>query len=231
MSEIAIAAKGLARSFGSHRALDGVDLEIDQGESFGLLGANGAGKTTLLRLLTGLLVPTAGELEVLGRSPAREPEWVRRRLGYVPEEPALYREMSVGALLGFYAAARGLRGAERKAAVEVQLERFDLGGYAKRLCGALSRGLRRRAALAVGFLGDPELVLLDEPTAGLDPEHRDAVHGWLREASQELTLVLCSHDLDEVARLTRRCARMDAGHIVASGETGEILPRPQGERP
>lgn len=200
-----------------------MNLKIPHGSSFALLGANGAGKTTFLRLVAGLLIPSSGLIRVFGIDPARRPDAVRKRMGYVPEEPVLYDELSVERLLRFVAAALGGPAAARREAVARQIHRFDLEAQARRRCGQLSRGQRQRVALAMAFLGDPELVLLDEPTAGLDPDAREAVHVALREDRGSRTFLLCSHDLSEVSALADRCGLLRVGELVSVGTPTEIL--------
>jgi ABC-2 type transport system ATP-binding protein len=218
-----IAARGLSRRFGEHRALEGVDLEVPAGTIFGLLGANGAGKTTFIRLVTGYLLPSAGTLRVGGLDPAEQPSRVQARIGYVMETSRLYPELRVCGLLRFLAAARGLARPEREAAVERAVERFGLGGVARRLVGNLSKGYQQRVSLAQAFLHDPPLVIVDEPTGGLDPHQQREVQDRLRELSGERTILLCTHDLAEARELCSRVAVLDAGRLVAEGPTAAVL--------
>jgi ABC-2 type transport system ATP-binding protein len=223
---VAIEARGLSRRFGRRLALDSLDLDVAPGESFGLLGANGAGKTTFIRLLTGFLLPSAGQLLVDGISPASSPGVVKRRLGFVMETTRLYPELRVRAFLRFCAGARRLGGRARERAVERELERFGLAAVAGRLVGHLSKGFQQRVSLAQAFLHEPPLVIVDEPTGGLDPVQRSEVHGVLRSLRGERTLVLCTHDLGEAERLTSRVAVLQAGRLVALGPTQEVLRGP-----
>ncbi len=218
-----IVARGLCRHFGPHRALDGLDLDIPAGSTYGLLGANGAGKTTFLRLVAGTLLPTSGTLRVGGLSPAEEPARVQARLGYVMETSRLYPELRVRGFLRFLAAARGLAGSAREAAVERALERFELGAVAKRLVGNLSKGFQQRVSLAQAFLHDPPLVIVDEPTGGLDPFQRREVQERLRALRGARTVLLCTHDLEEARALCERVAVLDAGRVVAEGPTESVL--------
>jgi ABC-2 type transport system ATP-binding protein len=218
-----ISARGLSRHFGPHRALDGLDLDVPAGSTYGLLGANGAGKTTFLRLVTGTLLPSAGSLSVGGLSPAAEPARVQARLGYVMETSRLYPELRVRGCLRFLAGARGLAGAAREAAVEGALERFGLGAVATRLVGNLSKGFQQRVSLAQAFLHDPPLVVVDEPTGGLDPLQRHEVHERLRELRGERTVLLCTHDLEEARSLCQRVAVLAAGCVVAEGPSEAVL--------
>jgi ABC-2 type transport system ATP-binding protein len=218
-------ARGLSRRFGHHRALEGLDLEVPAGSTYGLLGANGAGKTTFIRLVTGYLLPSAGTLHVGGVSPAEEPGRVQAGLGYVMETTRLYPELSVRGFLRFLAAARGIARSEREAAVERALARFELGAVAKRLIGNLSKGYQQRVSLAQAFLHDPSLVIVDEPTGGLDPVQQREVQERLRELRGERTVLLCTHDLGEALALASRVAVLHAGRLVAEGPTEAVLGR------
>ena len=218
-------ARGLSRRFGAHTALADVDLEVAAGSTFALLGANGAGKTTFLRIAAGLLLPSAGEIVVAGSSPADDPARVQRRLGYVMETSRLYPELRVRGLLRFLAAARGLARQERKAAVERALERFGLAAVAGRPIGNLSKGYQQRVSLAQAFVHDPALVIVDEPTGGLDPLQRHEVHERLRALRGERTILLSTHDLAEARALADRVAVLRAGRLVAAGPAAELLGR------
>jgi ABC-2 type transport system ATP-binding protein len=219
----AVESRGLGRRFGDHVALADLDLRVEPGEAFGLLGANGAGKTTFLRLATGFLLPSAGRIEVDGRSPADDPRAVSRRLGFVAETTRLYPELRVRRLLAFVAGARGLGRAESAERVERALARFELGAVAERPVGNLSKGFQQRVNLAQAFLCDPPLVLVDEPTSGLDPLQQAEVRRVLRALRGERTLVLCTHDLGEARELTEQVAVLHRGRLVALGPTAEVL--------
>ena len=220
---VRIEGKGLTRRFGRHLALDGLDLTIEPGEAFGLLGANGAGKTTFIRLVTGYLVPSAGSLTVDGLSPARDSKAVRRRLGFVAETSRLYPDLRVGSFLRFAGGTRHLAGEALRAAVDEALARFELADVADRLIGHLSKGFQQRVSLAQAFLADPPLVIVDEPTIGLDPVQQEEVRGVLRALRGQRTLILCTHDLREARDLTDRAAILHRGKLVATGPTAELL--------
>ncbi len=220
---VRVEARGLSRHFGEHRALDGLDLAIEPGETFGLLGANGAGKTTFIRLVTGYLLPTAGEILVDGFSPSTQAPEVHARLGFAAETSRLYPELRVRRFLAFAGEIRGLTGAALEAAIERALERFELGSVAGRIVGNLSKGYQQRVSLAQAFLHDPPLLIVDEPTSGLDPLHQEAVREVIREAHGRRTLLLCTHDLDEARRLTDRVAVLHRGSLVTAGPTAEVL--------
>ncbi len=218
-----VAARAVSRRFGSHVALDHLDLEIEPGQAFGLLGANGAGKTTFIRLVTGVLLPSGGEVRVDGFSPAGEPAEVRRRLGYVPETSRIYPDLRVRAFLRFAGAARDLGGGDLDAAIERVIERFSLEDVAGRWIGQLSKGFQQRVSLAQAFLLDPPLLIVDEPTSGLDPLQQEEVRRVLRGLHGRHTLILCTHDLSEARALSERAAVLHRGALVTEGATAEVL--------
>lgn len=224
-AEPAIRARGLTRRFGPHLAVDSLDLDVAARATFGLLGANGAGKTTFIRMVTGFLLPTAGNVWVHGVSAAAKPGRVQRGLGFVMETSRLYPELRVGHFLRFCGGARGLGGEALDAAVERVLERFQLGAVRERLVDNLSKGYQQRVSLAQAFLHDPRLVIVDEPTGGLDPVQRRDVQDVLRDLRGERTVMLCTHDLEEAESLTDRCAVLSRGRLVAEGATSEVLGR------
>ena len=208
-----IQATNLSRFFGPHKAVTKVNLEILPGSAFGLMGENGAGKTTLLRLIAGLILPSSGKLEVLGLDPSKQQTDLGHKIGFVPEEPALFPELGVRSQLLFFGGAKGLSGQNLRDSVDHQLERFDLTRHTKQPCGSLSRGLRKRVALALGFLDDPELMLLDEPTSGLDPVHRESFISWLLKKRGKTSWILSSHDLEEIQSLTSHAAHLEEGSL------------------
>jgi len=224
-SGVGVTARALTRRFGNHLALERVDLQIAPRARFSLLGANGAGKTTFIRMLTGFLLPSSGALTVDGISPSRHPHAVNKRIGFAMETSRLYPELRVRSLLRFLGGARGLRGSELKNAVDRVIERFQLASVAARRTGNLSKGFERRVSLAQAFLVEPPLIVLDEPSNGLDPAQRHQVREILRGIEPERTLILCTHDLDEARALTDRAGVLDAGRLVAEGPTGEVLDR------
>jgi len=218
-----VLAQNLTRQFGEHRALANISLEIEPGESFGLLGANGAGKTTFIRLVTGFLLPSSGEISVDGHSPVLEARTVQERLGFVAETSHLYPELKVAPFLRFAGGIRGLSGAGLNTAVAQALDRFDLASVCKRRIGNLSKGFQQRVSLAQAFLHQPSLLIVDEPTSGLDPIQRKDVQDTLAELRGQCTLLLCTHDLDEARALTQRCAILFEGQLVAIGPTEQVL--------
>jgi ABC-2 type transport system ATP-binding protein len=218
-----VVARELSRSFGNRVALDRIGLEIAPGECFGLLGANGAGKTTFIRMVTGFLVPSAGEVTIDGYSPVVAPRSVQRRIGFISETSHLYPELKVVSFLRFAAGIRGLTGPERTSAVLEVLERFDLSSVRDRRIGNLSKGFQQRISIAQAFIHRPTLVIADEPTGGLDPLQRMEVHEHLAALRGRQTLLLCTHDLAEARALTQRVAILFEGKLVALGATQDIL--------
>jgi Cu-processing system ATP-binding protein len=215
-----IEVRGVARHYGAVRAVDGVDLTIDRGVVFGLLGHNGAGKSTLIRLLLGLERPTSGQIRVDGVAIAaagvRE---VRRRIGYLPEQVVLYDNLTGLETLAFFAALKGVPAS----ACAATLERVGLGAAGRRRVGEYSKGMRQRLGLAQALLGSPRLLVLDEPTTALDPEAVRDFYALLRELETDgVTIVLSSHSLSEIQDRVTRLAIMVAGRIRVSGTVAEL---------
>ncbi len=218
-----VEARGLCRAFGDHLVLDSLDLAIERGETFGLLGANGAGKTTFIRLVTGYLLPTAGSVLVDGISPGVNPRAVHERIGFSAERPQLYPDLRVRQGLRFAGGLRGLSGAALEAAIDSALRRFDIGDHADRLVGNLSKGYQQRVSLAQAFLDEPPLLIVDEPTSGLDPLQRAEVREVIAGLRGQRTVVLCTHDLNEARQLCSRVAVLHEGRLVALGAADEVL--------
>lgn len=219
----AIRCRGLTRRFGPHVAVDALDLDVPEHQTYGLLGANGAGKTTFIRLVTGFLLPSAGDITVFGTSPASAPAAVQRRLGFVMETSRLYPELRVRGFLRFCGGARDLAGDALDAAIERVIERFEIAAVADRLVGNLSKGFQQRVSLAQAFLHEPDLVIVDEPTSGLDPVQQQEVRDVLDSLRGERTVLLCTHDLHEAQTLCDRVAVLRAGRLIAEGETQGVL--------
>ncbi len=219
----AIEAVELTKQFGECMAVDNLTLRIERNETFGLLGANGAGKTTFIRLVTGFLVPDSGGVSVDGISPVAEPNLVLGRVGFVMETSRLYPELSVRGFLRFVAGTRGLAGAALREALERVALEFDLEPVMGRRIGNLSKGFQQRVSLAQAFLHDPPIVIVDEPTGGLDPVQRGEVQQLLTAMQGERTVLLCTHDLNEARALTSRTAILNCGRLVAQGCTEELL--------
>jgi len=218
------------RRYGDVHALRGVTLAVRPGEVFGVLGHNGAGKSTLAKILTGLIRPDAGIARVGGVDVAAEPLEVRRRLGYLPEESVLYDELSGREHLEHFAALRGVDPQTARARIERLLEFLDLAAAADRAVGGYSRGMRRKTAIALALVGDPEILLFDEPTGGLDPEGSRRFADLLAELRRRgKTVVIQSHILGLVEKRCDRIAVLEAGAVVGCGTLAEL--RAQAELP
>jgi ABC-2 type transport system ATP-binding protein len=216
----------LTRRFGRHQAVDGVNLETGPGV-FGLLGPNGAGKTTLLRMMATVIQPTTGRLRLLGRDPGaygprRE---VRRRLGYLPQSLGYYPGFTVAEFVEYFALLKEMPPARVPAAVATAVERVDLGGRARAKLRTLSGGMLRRVGIAQAIVNEPELLLLDEPTAGLDPEQRVHFRALLRDLGQQATVVVSTHLVEDVGAACSQVALMDQGKIVFQGTPAELTAR------
>jgi ABC-2 type transport system ATP-binding protein len=212
----------LGRRFGDLVAVDALDLEIGRGEVFGLLGPNGSGKTTTIRMLCGLVTPTSGTAEVAGFDVVREPEQVRRRIGYMSQRYGLYDELTVAENLRFYASVYGLVGAERTARLAAHVEALGLGERLRQLAGTLSGGWKQRLALACATAHRPDLVFLDEPTAGVDPAARRTFWETIYAlAAGGTTILVTTHYMDEAERC-QRLAFLSRGHLIALGTPAEI---------
>jgi ABC-2 type transport system ATP-binding protein len=217
-----VQVEGLWKDYGPLHALADVSFQIGEGEVFGLLGRNGSGKTTLLRILTGYRLPTAGSVRVAGFDLVRQSLAVRRRIGYMPEHPQLYADLTVRGLLRFVASVHGLSRTKTESRIDGLSSHFGLGAVIDRLAGHCSKGYRARISLAASVLHEPAAVFLDEPTDGLDPEQRHQTHELIRQLSRESTVVLSSHDLDEVSVLCSRALVLDRGRIARLGTIEEL---------
>ncbi len=221
-----IEARQLAKRFGGRAAIEDVSLGVARGEVVGFLGPNGAGKTTTLRILAGVFPPTSGQALIDGHDVVRAPLAARRRLGYAPERPALHLEMTVAGLLDFAAGMKDVGGARaRRTAVEDALARAVLGEVAARRIGALSKGVRQRLGLALALVGDPPALLLDEPTAGLDPEQSADMRRLIRGLGAERAVLVSSHALAEVEALCDRVVILHRGRVLSADTPARLAAR------
>lgn len=210
--------QGLTRRYGRGvMALDGVNLEIGEG-LFGLLGPNGAGKTTLMRILATLLPPTAGRATVGPYDVRRDQHEIRRILGYLPQEFGLYRRLAVGEVLEYVAGLKGIAPGRRRAEVDRVVEITNLGDVRRRPVGALSGGMKRRLGIAQALLGSPRVLIVDEPTAGLDPEERIRFRNLLSELGRGRVVILSTHVVADVESIALRVGVLNRGHLVFSGD-------------
>jgi len=212
-----IEAHDLSRRYGDFTAVDGVSFAAADREILGMLGPNGAGKTTTIRMITGFLPPTAGRVTIAGRDLFESPTEVRRHLGYLPENVALYPEMRVEEYLLYRARLEGLAGGEVRTAVGEAVERCMLEEVRHQIIGTISKGFRQRVGLATAILHRPGVLVLDEPTVGLDPKQIISIRELIRELGRERTLLLSTHILPEVELLCDRVIIIDRGRIAAEG--------------
>jgi ABC-2 type transport system ATP-binding protein len=218
----ALEAVHLTKRFGDFVAVDDISFDVREGEVFGLLGSNGAGKSTLIRLFCALLAPTSGAGRVLGIDVARDPEGVRRRIGYMTQRFSLYDELTVRQNLNFFAGVYGLRGKAKADRLEWAIRMADLGDKEDLVTRSLPGGWKQRLALACALLHAPRLVFLDEPTGGVDPISRRRFWGLIDSmAAEGVTLIVTTHYLDEAERCDR-IALLDQGRLVALGSVAEL---------
>jgi ABC-type multidrug transport system ATPase subunit len=220
---------GLTRRFGRTAAVAGVDLAVDPGV-FGLLGPNGAGKTSLLRMMATVIAPSAGALRLLGQDPrhAGPRREIRRRLGYLPQALGYYPNFTVVDFVEYFALLKDMPTARIPRAVATAVERVGLGDKAKAKLRTLSGGMLRRAGIAQAIVNTPDLLLLDEPTAGLDPEQRVEFRALLRELGQRATVVVSTHLVEDVGAACSEVALMHAGKVVFRGTPDELTARGEG---
>lgn len=218
----AVETVGLRKTFGALTAVEGLDLEIRRGEVFGMLGPNGSGKTTTIRMLCGLLPPTAGRATVVGYDVASDPEAIRRRIGYMSQRYGLYDDLTVRENLRFYATVYGLRGEARSRRLAQHADELGLDKRWNQLAGTLSGGWKQRLALACATAHRPEMLFLDEPTAGVDPAARRAFWETIyRMAEGGTTILVTTHYMDEAERC-QRLAFLSRGHLIGIGTPSEI---------
>ena len=217
MPDAMIELNGLKRRFGPVQAVRGVDLRVGRGELLGLLGPNGAGKTTTMRMVAGLLEPSAGQIRIAGKEMTDAPEAAARLIGYLPEGGALYEDMTPEALLHFVGRMRGMGKSQREASILRLSDRIGLREVLKRPIHELSKGYRRRVGLAQAMLHDPPILLLDEPTEGLDPNQRRDVRRLLQELAETTTILLSTHLLEEVDAIASRVVIIAQGRLAFDG--------------
>ncbi|MBI2900837.1 MAG: ATP-binding cassette domain-containing protein [Planctomycetes bacterium] len=217
-----IEAKDLVRTYPGIVALQGISFEVGKSEIVGFLGPNGAGKTTAMRILTCFLPPTSGSARVAGFDCVRQSMEVRRRIGYLPESNPLHWEMRVSEYLDFRAAIKGVPARDRKRRIEESCDRCGLKERRHSIIGTLSKGFRQRVGLADAILHDPEVLILDEPTIGLDPNQMREVRILIRELGKDRTVLLSTHILSEVEKVCKRILIISRGQIVAEGTPQQI---------
>ncbi|MCW5804554.1 MAG: ABC transporter ATP-binding protein, partial [Deltaproteobacteria bacterium] len=224
MTAAALSLRGLGKDYGARTAVGAIDLDVVRGECLGLLGPNGAGKTTTISMASGVVTPTRGTVAIGGVELARDPRGAKQKLGLVPQELAIYEELSALQNLAYFGALYGLAGktlADRIAwALGVVGLRDRAGEQVKRYSG----GMKRRINLAAGLLHEPELLILDEPTVGVDPQSRNHIFETVRDLNARgMTVIYTTHYMEEVEALCDRVAIVDAGAIVATGTVAELI--------
>ena len=218
----AVVTRALRKEFGELVAVESLDLTIHRGEVFGLLGPNGSGKTTTIRMLCGLLVPTSGDASVVGFDIRTQSEDLRRNIGYMSQRYGLYDELTVYENIRFYASVYGLRGDAREARIQVLMEDLGLTPRRDQLAGTLSGGWKQRLALACATAHEPQMLFLDEPTAGVDPAARRRFWQITYDlAKAGTTILVTTHYMDEAARC-ERVALLSRGHLIALGTPDEV---------
>jgi ABC-2 type transport system ATP-binding protein len=220
-----IQAVDLVKDFGRRRAVDGVSFEVDKGTVLGFLGPNGAGKTTTIRMVAGYLPPTGGQIHVKGINVADDPVAVQKSIGYMPETTPLYEDMTVAGFLRFIAEVRGFGGAERSRRVDRAIERCFLEPVRNQSIDTLSKGYRQRTCLAQTLLHDPDILLLDEPTEGLDPNQKQVVRDMIRDMASERVVMLSTHVLEEVEAICTRAIIISGGRVVADDTPSALKTR------
>jgi ABC-2 type transport system ATP-binding protein len=210
-------------------ALDGLNLEIPSGSFFGLLGPNGAGKTTTISIIAGLIKPKAGTLLIDGKSWNTDSKSIKRSIGLVPQEIALYDSLTAAENLQFFGNNYGLNGSDLDSEIDELLENFGLQEHRKKLISEFSGGMKRRVNLMVALLNNPKVLILDEPTVGIDVHSRHMINTYLKKLNAGgMTMIYTSHQLEETEKLCDRLAIMDHGKLIAEGETQDLISKTEG---
>jgi len=225
-----IQAKGLTKYYGTRPAIQGVTFDVRKGEILGLLGPNGAGKTTTLRIVTGLLPPSEGQVTVAGCDVTTQSLEARRHIGYLPENVALYTDMTVRSYLDFAASLRGFRGRAKEERIARAIDMAGLGSVRDTIIGKLSKGFRQRVGLAQALLHDPDVLVLDEPTVGLDPKQIIETRQLIRNLAGNHSVVLSTHILPEVTLTCQRVVIINEGRVVAEDAPENLTRRLQGSQ-
>ncbi|MEW6689012.1 MAG: ATP-binding cassette domain-containing protein [Pseudomonadota bacterium] len=217
-----IKIENLVKDFGAKRAVNGVSFTVERGEVVGFLGPNGSGKSTTMRMITGYYTPTGGRVSVGGHDVVEAPLEAKRLIGYLPENAAAYPDMTVRGFLGFAAEMRGLAGGAKEKAVARAVERCFLDSVLHQSIDTLSKGYRHRTCLAQALVHDPEVLVLDEPTDGLDPNQKHEIRSLIRELGRTKAIVFSTHILEEVDAACSRAIIIDRGRVVAQGTPDEL---------
>ena len=210
-----IKVEGLTKRYGDVTAIEDLSFQVQKGEIVGFLGPNGAGKTTTMRIITGFLPSTDGTVSVGGHDIFQKPMEVKKKMGYLPEHPPLYADMTVAGYLKFVSKIKGVPRAARGDAIDRVVERCGLKEARKKIIGKLSKGYRQRVGLAQAMIHDPEVLILDEPTIGLDPKQIIEIRELVKSLAGDQTIILSTHILPEVTMICQRCLVINQGRIVA----------------
>ena len=220
-----ISVKGLHKRFGNLVAVNGIDLSVQRGEVLGFLGPNGAGKSTTMKMVTGFLAPTAGEISVCGHDVLTEPLKAKEKIGYLPEGAPAYGEMTPASFLEFIADIRGLGGQYKRERIDYAIEQINLQGVINQPIETLSKGFKRRVGLAQAILHDPEVLILDEPTDGLDPNQKHEVRSLIENLAHNKAIVISTHILEEVDAVCSNAVIIAKGKVLFSGTPGQLAAR------
>lgn len=220
-----IEIKQLVKRFGPFTAVDGVTFAVKRGEVLGFLGPNGAGKSTTMKMVTGFLAPTSGTALVCGHDVVQDPQAVKEKIGYLPEGAPAYPDMTPESFLNFVAEVRGLRGKAKRDRIDEVVTKVHLEGVMRQTIDTLSKGFKRRVGLAQAILHDPEVLIMDEPTDGLDPNQKHEVRTLIREMAPHKAIILSTHILEEVDAVCTRAVIINRGRIVADGTPAQLQAR------
>ncbi|GHV09654.1 ABC transporter ATP-binding protein [Clostridia bacterium] len=217
-----LTATKLTKTYSSATVVDNLSISVGAGEIVGLLGPNGAGKTTTLNMLTGYLAPTSGTVTVNGQNARHDPVSAARHIGFLPENPPLYNEMTVRAYLDFVYGLKGVKAANKREHIHIAAQSADVADVMKRVIGNLSRGYRQRVGLAAALIGDPDIVILDEPTVGLDPRQIHDIRNLIQKLGESRAVLLSTHILPEASQLCKRVLVLHHGRVVAYDEPANL---------
>jgi ABC-2 type transport system ATP-binding protein len=224
MSQL-IVLEQLSKYFGAFTAVDSIDLTVPKGQVLGLLGPNGAGKSTTMKMIAGFLEPSSGRAEIAGFDVSQSPVEVKRRLGYMPEGAPSYGDMTPGSFLNFIAEIRGFSGSEKKRRIDETVEKVRLSEVFHQQIDTLSKGYKRRVGLAQAIIHNPEVLVLDEPTDGLDPNQKHHVRGLIEEMAKDKAIIISTHILEEVEAVCTRAVIINQGKLLVDGTPEELLER------
>ncbi len=223
-----IDVQSLTKDYGSRRAISGISFKVERGEVLGFLGPNGAGKTTTMRIITGYMPPTSGTVTIAGYDIFRQSLEARKRVGYLPESVPLYTDMSVGDYLDFMAKIKGIPRARRREQIEKVMEQTHIEDRRRQLIGRLSKGFRQRVGLSQALLGEPDVLILDEPTVGLDPRQITDVRELIKGFGKDHAVILSTHILPEVRMVCSRVLIVDNGLEVANDTAENLMQQVRG---